>query len=95
MSADPPTFYTVAETAMILKCSARQVSRLIQAKRLMAIDIGTGRHRDYRIAREALYAVGTPPPVRSPSAPRRGPRVVPIIIPDPFADLPPWPKRSQ
>ena len=40
---------SIEETAQYLNCDRRAVKRLIKTKRILAIDIGTGKYNVYRI----------------------------------------------
>src|SRR5947199_339393 len=78
MSESTQEFFTIAQAATLLACSPKQVGRLIRAGRLAAVDIGTGRSREFRIARDAIYALSrtSSPSTTSLLPKRRGPRAV-------------------
>ncbi len=42
--------YTVDECAKLLKCSDKTIRRLIEKKKLQALDIGAGERKVYRIS---------------------------------------------
>jgi excisionase family DNA binding protein len=73
---------TVAQVAAALGCSVQTVGRLCEKKRLPARDIGTGRHRIWRIPRTALnHDAATQAGSGSAPARRRGKAlVVPKLI---------------
>ena len=49
-----PLYYTIAESATILRCSEAHVGRLINAGRLAAKNIGTDGRPRWRIPESAL-----------------------------------------
>lgn len=55
-TVNPDEFLDRHEAAAFLGCSPRTVTRLIQAGRLKAIDVGLGRNRHFRVSRAALLA---------------------------------------
>ena len=46
--------YTVDECAKLLKCSDKTIRRLIEKKKLQALDIGAGERKVYRISGSEL-----------------------------------------
>jgi excisionase family DNA binding protein len=94
----PPQFFTIEQTAEILACSVRHIKRLIEAKRLVAVDIGIGSTREWRISGQAIREMGsalkTTDKIETHNS-RRGPRIVKMIIPDAFSDPLPPPRRRR
>jgi len=48
------TYYAIADIAHELGCSVQLVRRHARAGRLKGVNIGTGRHREWRFTREAV-----------------------------------------
>jgi excisionase family DNA binding protein len=73
---------TVKEAAALLKCSVQTVARLCETKRLSARDIGTGKHRHWRINHTSVLDYDGSTPHASASAPGRRKRtlVVPRLV---------------
>ena len=59
-----PKLLTESQAAKYAGCSRKQIRTLIDAGRLKATDLSTGKHRHYRIARDDLKAL--PPQPREP-----------------------------
>ena len=62
---------TVDEVAVELKCSRDTITRLIEAGRLPAKNVGQGKHAAYRVRRGDLDALTVPPPAKVPRVGRR------------------------
>jgi excisionase family DNA binding protein len=73
---------TVQQAAEILNCSVQTVGRLCATKRLSARDIGTGKHRHWRINHASVLSYDASTPPASASAPGRRKRsvVVPRLV---------------
>jgi len=65
-------FLTETEAAQQLKIDRRTLRRLIEAGRLRALNVGSGRRRHYRIAQSDLTEVNsTQPALQQTSSPHR------------------------
>jgi excisionase family DNA binding protein len=62
-------YITVAQAARQLNVHPRTVTRLIEKGRLPALDVGTGRHKDYRIDPADLASLRFEKPPTLPDKP--------------------------
>lgn len=69
------SYFTLDQAATVLKCNRRSICRLIEKGRLPALNLGVGRHKEYRIAATDLSALrACPSPLLTGEPKHRGGR---------------------